>query len=67
MADNRVCAENFGWVGFLVVCFQGQGIKPIPTHKEKNDVGKSGPNSTFNLVVLGLGWPWVGIPGVSVS
>ena len=23
-------------------------------------VGKSGPNATFNLIFLGLGWPWVG-------
>ena len=21
-------------------------------------VGKSGPNATFNLIFLGLGWPW---------
>ena len=23
-------------------------------------MGKSGPNATFNLFCLGLGWPWVG-------
>ena len=23
-------------------------------------VGKSGRNDTFNLIFLGLGWPWVG-------
>ena len=23
-------------------------------------MGKSGPNATFNLISLGLGWPWVG-------
>ena len=23
-------------------------------------MGKSGPNATFNLIFLGLGWPWVG-------
>ena len=21
-------------------------------------MGKSGPNATFNLIFLGLGWPW---------
>ena len=23
-------------------------------------MGKNGPNATFNLIFLGLGWPWVG-------
>ena len=23
-------------------------------------MGKAGPNATFNLFFLGLGWPWVG-------
>ena len=35
-------------------------IKPIPTHEKLFAVGKSGPNDTFNLIFLGLGWPWVG-------
>ena len=28
--------------------------------KNYSPVGKSGPNATFNLFFLGLGWPWVG-------
>ena len=35
-------------------------MKPIPTHEKIFAVGKSGPNATFNLIFLGLGWPWVG-------
>ena len=36
-------------------------IKLIPIHEKIFAVGKSGPsNATFNLVSLGLGWPWVG-------
>ena len=55
---NRVFAEKeFGWARFLVVCSY---IKPIPTHEKLFVVGKSGPNATFNLSFLGLGWPWVG-------
>ena len=23
-------------------------------------MGKSGPNATFDLILLGLSWPWVG-------
>ena len=51
---NRVFV---GWVRFLVVCFL---YKPILTHETLFAVGKSGPNATFNLFFLGLGWPWVG-------
>ena len=51
-----VCGE-FGWVGFLVVCFLD---KPIPTHEKIFAVGKSGPIATFDLffswVGLSLGW-----------
>ena len=51
------CGE-FGRVRFLVVCFL---YKPIPTHEKIFAVGKSGGrNATFNLIFLGLGWPWVG-------
>ena len=65
-----VFAENFGWVGFLVVCLL---YKTIPTHERFFPIGKSGPNATFNLNFLGLGWPWVGefvgftIPGDTYS
>ena len=45
-----------GWVGFLTVCFP---YKSIPAY-EKIAVGKRGPNATFDLFFLGLGWPWVG-------
>ena len=34
-------------------------MKSIPTH-EKLFAGKSSPNATFNVYVLGLVWPWVG-------
>ena len=46
-----------GW-GFLVVCFLYK-TNPNPP-KKTNPVGKSGPNATFNLIFLGLGWSWVG-------
>ena len=42
-----------------MVWFSVSYIKPNLTH-EKLSVGKSGPNATFNLFFLGLGWPWVG-------
>ena len=57
---NRLFAVNFGWVGFLVVCFVSY-IKSTPTHEKVFAVGKSGPNAAFNLffcrfwVDLGLG------------
>ena len=35
-------------------------VKSIPTHVKIFAEGKSGPNATFNLNFLGLGWPWVG-------
>ena len=35
-------------------------LTPIPTHEKSFAVGKSGPIATFNLIFLGLGWPWVG-------
>ena len=50
------CRE-FGWVGFLAVCFLYE-INPNP--RKKVAAAKGGPNATFNLIFLGLGWPWVG-------
>ena len=51
-----VCGE-LGWVRFSVVCFL---YKTNPNPRKLFAVGKSGPNATFNLFLLGLGWPWVG-------
>ena len=51
-------ADNFGWVGFLAVCFLHRIT--IPTHEKTFAVVKSGPNATFNLIFIGSGWPWVG-------
>ena len=52
-----VCGE-FGWVGFLVVCF------PYETNLNIRKIIYSGKkvaqNATFNLIFLGFGWPWVG-------
>ena len=50
-------AENSVGLGFL---YSVSYIKPIPTHEKVLAVGKSGPVATFNLIFLGLGWPWVG-------
>ena len=52
---------EFGWVGFLVVCFQYK-TNPNPQRK-KIAVGKNGPNATFDLFFLG----WVGLGLVSSS
>ena len=50
-------AENLvSWVR-LVTCFLHE---ILPTHEKMFAVGKSGPNATFKIVLLGLGWPWVG-------
>ena len=53
---TRVFADNLVGLGFSSVSY----IKPILTHEKLFAVGKSGPNATFNLIFLGLGWPWVG-------
>ena len=53
----RVFAENLVGLGFL---WSVSYIKPIPTHGKMFAVGKSGPNATFKLIFLGLGWPSVG-------
>ena len=47
---------EFGWVGLLAVCFH---YKINPNPRKICAVGKSGPNATFNLIFLGLDWPWV--------
>ena len=52
-----VFAENLVGLGFLQSVSQ---IKQIPTHEKVFAVGKRGLNATFNLIFLGLGWPWVG-------
>ena len=53
---SSVFAENLVGLGFL---YSVSYIKPIPTHEKIIVVGKSGPNATFHLFFLGLGWPWV--------
>ena len=50
-------AETLVGLGFL---WSVSYIKSIPTHEKLFAVGKSGPNATFSLIFLGLGWPWVG-------
>ena len=50
-------ASNFSGLGFLQSVSY---IKPILTHEKIFAVGKSGPNATFSLIFLRLGWPWVG-------
>ena len=50
-------AENLVGLGLLLSVSY---IKSIPTHEKVFAVGKSGPNATFDLICLGLGWPWVG-------
>ena len=54
---TRVFGDNSVVLGLLQSVSY---IKPIPTHEKIYAVGKSGPNATFNLFFLGLGWPWVG-------
>ena len=51
-------AENLVGLGFLVVCFLYK-TNPKPT-KKKLRCEKVGQNATFNLIFLGLGWPWAG-------
>ena len=52
----RVFCDEFGWGGFLVVCFR---YKISPNQENNICCGeKGGPNATFNLFFLGLGWPW---------
>ena len=52
-----VCAENLVGLGFL---WSASYRKPIPTHEKLFAEGKTASNATFNLIFLGLGWPWVG-------
>ena len=49
--------DNLVGVGFL---YSVSYIKPILTHEKLFAVGKNGPNATFNLIFIGLDWPWVG-------
>ena len=59
--QHRVFFREFGWVGFLMVCFLHIMDKINPNPPKKYLLWeKSGPNATFNLIFLGLGWPWVG-------
>ena len=54
---SRVLAESLVGLGFLQsVSYK----KSIPTHEKSFVVRKSGPNTTLTLILLGLGWPWVG-------
>ena len=58
----RCLRTIFGWVRFLVVRFL---YKTNPNPRKiiccgKKVTQKSGPNASFNLFCLGLGWPWVG-------
>ena len=49
---------EFGWVRFLVVCFQ---YKTNPNPQKKYFLWeKVAEMPLFNLFFLGLGWPWVG-------
>ena len=50
-------AENLVGLGFLQSVSY---LKSIQTHEKLFAAGKSGPNATFNLIFLGLGWRWVG-------
>ena len=56
MRTNRVLRGDFGWVG-LHVCLLHK-INPQANEK-LFAVGKNGPNATFDLFFLGLGWPRV--------
>ena len=51
----RVFCGLLGWVRCLVVCF----LYKTNRKTTKNCLlwEKSGPNATFNLIFLGLGWP----------
>ena len=56
--NSRVLCPEFGWVRFLLDFFVCTPyMKSIPTHEKLFAVGNSGPNATFNLIFLGLGWP----------
>ena len=50
-----VFAENLVGLGFLQYVSY---IKSIPTHKKIFSVRRSGSNATYNLIFVGLGWPW---------
>ena len=57
-ATTTVFAENLIGLGFLKSVYY---IESIPTHEKMTLLWeKRVPNTTFNLIFLGLGWPWVG-------
>ena len=56
--NTRVFAEKVGWVGVIVVCFLYK-VNPNP-RKTILLWEKVAQTSLFNLIFLGLGWPWVG-------
>ena len=62
---NRLFAVNFGWVGFLVVCFVSY-IKSTPTHEKVFAVGKKWPKCHFSTYFF-LGWVGLGLESSSVS
>ena len=57
VGGNRVLPDNLVGLGFL---YSVSYVKSFPTHEKIIAVGKSGPNATFSVFFLGLGWPWVG-------
>ena len=57
IASSGVLVERLVGLGFLSSVSY---ITPIPTHEKIFAGGRRGPNTTFNLIFLGLGWPWVG-------
>ena len=57
VGGNRVLPDNLVGLGFL---YSVSYVKSFPTHEKIIAVGKSGPNATFTVFFLGLGWPWVG-------
>ena len=55
---KRVFAENLAGLGFLQSVLL---YKTDPNPRKVHFCGKKWPpNATFNLVFLGLGWPWAG-------
>ena len=54
---TRVFADNFGGVGFLVVCFL---YKTDPNARKVHLCGKKWPKCLFLTYFFLLGWPWIG-------
>ena len=61
---SRVFADNLGCVMFLVVCFlQITNLNPRKKNKKNKNKKlreKMAQMPLFDLIFLGLGWPWVG-------